>query len=107
MNIYFSDVFEVSEEKIETAGAFNISLVTDLPLFIDPFLLFYSESADYKQLHDDIVRYVMFLKGKARVGGISHGQLKMWFHFPEVKQTWLGFALNGNDGRGLGSKFAG
>jgi hypothetical protein len=40
MDIYFSDYFKVAPETIEAYGAFNISLVADLPLFIDPFLLF-------------------------------------------------------------------
>ncbi len=39
MNIYFSDFFEVDEKIIEDYGALNISLINDLPLFIDPFLL--------------------------------------------------------------------
>jgi hypothetical protein len=32
MNLYFTDYFGVSEDSIEEYGAFNISLVTDLPL---------------------------------------------------------------------------
>ena len=36
MKLYFSDYFEVSEEALDQYGAFNISLVSDLPLFIDP-----------------------------------------------------------------------
>jgi len=39
MKLYFSDFFEVSPEVIEKYGAFNPSLINDLPLFIDPFLL--------------------------------------------------------------------
>lgn len=35
--IYFSDVFDVAPEVIDRYGAFNIALVNDLPLFIDPF----------------------------------------------------------------------
>jgi hypothetical protein len=35
-----SEYFRVPPEKLETYGAFNVSLVADLPLFIDPFLLF-------------------------------------------------------------------
>ncbi len=38
LRIYFSDFFNVSPEKIKEYGAFNISLINDLPLFIDPFL---------------------------------------------------------------------
>ncbi|MFZ1400574.1 MAG: hypothetical protein WAS33_26975, partial [Candidatus Promineifilaceae bacterium] len=35
LNIYFSDFFQVSPEKISEYGAFNISLINDLPLLID------------------------------------------------------------------------
>ena len=52
--IYFSDVFEVPPESLEES---NISLITDLPLFIDPFLLFNSEDDKYKELHDSIIEY--------------------------------------------------
>ena len=37
---------------------------------------------------------------------LSRGMLKSWFMFSEVKQTWLGFSLSGNAGRGLGPDFA-
>ncbi|MBB7505327.1 hypothetical protein HEM55_023090, partial [Escherichia coli] len=49
LRIYFSDFFNVSPEKIKEYGAFNISLINDLPLFIDPFLLFNNEK--YIDLH--------------------------------------------------------
>lgn len=32
--------------------------------------------------------------------------MKSWYLFSEVKQTWLGFSLGGNSGRGLGCDFA-
>ncbi|MEJ2046320.1 MAG: hypothetical protein P8X74_21515 [Reinekea sp.] len=43
MNIYFSDYFGVSKEELDAYGAFNVSLINNLPVFIDPFLLFGSE----------------------------------------------------------------
>jgi hypothetical protein len=55
MNLYFSDFFSVKEKVIDKYGAFNVSLVTDLPLFIDPFLLFNSRKPKYRKLHADIV----------------------------------------------------
>ena len=39
LKIFFSDFFDVKPEALKSYGAFNISLVNDLPLFIDPFLL--------------------------------------------------------------------
>ncbi|MCD6495492.1 hypothetical protein J7K60_05485, partial [Candidatus Bipolaricaulota bacterium] len=106
MDIYFSDYFGVPEETLEEYGAFNVSLVTDLPLFIDPFLLFNSTDPKYQKLHNDIIRYLRFLRAKSEEGGISRGSIKAWYRFAEVKQNWLGFCEDGNAGRGLGFKFA-
>ena len=45
LNIYFSDFFNVDEDIIESYGAVNISLINDMPLFVDPFLLFNTASS--------------------------------------------------------------
>lgn len=104
--MYFSDYFGISEDILDSYGALNISLVNDLPLFIDPFLLFNSEKDEYQQLHKNIIDYVVFLRNKSLCTNVNKGLLKSWYNFPEVKQNWLGFSLNGNSGRGLGSDFA-
>lgn len=106
MSIYFSDYFGVLDSSLEEYGAFNISLLTDLPLFIDPFLLFSSDRKEYQALHDDIIRYLRFLRTKSEQGGVSLGHMKAWYQFSEVKQNWLGFCEDGNQGRGLGAGFA-
>ena len=106
MHLYFSDIFDISPGVLDKYGAFNISLVTDLPLFIDPFLLFNSKKKEYRQLHDDIIKYLRFLKDKSIAGTVSTGLLKSWYHFSEVKENWLGFCASGNTGRGLGKDFA-
>ncbi|WP_421185375.1 hypothetical protein [Aeromonas enteropelogenes] len=106
MKIYFSDFFDVSEESIESYGAFNPSLINDMPLFIDPFLLFNSESQEYKNLHNDMIQYLAFLRDMSKNDGINKGLLKSWFMFPEVKQNWFGYSTVGNGGSGLGAKFA-
>ena len=36
----------------------DVSLISDLPLFVDPFLLFNSDKPQYRQLHDQIIEYV-------------------------------------------------
>ncbi len=106
VKIYFSDIFDVTPEALEEYGAFNISLINDLPLFIDPFLLFNSDLKTYRDLHDKIIQYVHFLKKISEKEGIKPGLLRAWFHFPEIKQTWLGYSKTGNKGSGLGKKFA-
>ncbi len=106
MDLYFSDYFNVSPKILDKYGAFNISLVTDLPLFIDPFLLFNSKKKEYQHLHDDIINYLRFLKDKSISGTVSPALLRAWYNFSEVKENWLGFCIFGNTGRGLGSDFA-
>lgn len=105
--IYFSDVFGVPEQVLEDYGALNISLINDLPLFIDPFLLFNSDDATYQSLHAAIIRYLTFLRDKATPAVNLHsGLLEAWFTFREVKQNWLGYSRSGNRGSGLGREFA-
>lgn len=105
MKIYFSDFFNISPDIIEKYGAFNISLINDLPLFIDPFLLFGSKKKEYKDLHNKIVDYLIFLKEKSEQGIIELSQVKSWYVFSEVKQNWFGYSKVGNTGSGLGLKF--
>jgi len=104
--IYFTDFFGVSPELLEEYGAFDVSLVNDLPLFIDPFLLFNSHDPDYRQLHEDVIRYLSFLRDESLSGNIDPGLLIAWYQFKEVKQNWLGFSRIGNSGSGLGPGFA-
>lgn len=104
--IYFTDFFQVDPRDLEEYGAFNVSLINDLPLFIDPFLLFDSEKNTYKQLHQDIIQYVQFLRDRSIETPIPPLMVQEWFYFPEVRQNWLGFSKQGNRGSGLGRKFA-
>lgn len=105
--IYFSDFFGIDHEIIEGEGFFNISLLNDLPLFIDPFLIFCSEKEEYQHLHQSIIDYMVYLRDRAiEIPEPNTGMLEAWYKFPEVKQTYLGFCENGNRGSGLGNDFA-
>lgn len=107
LNIYFSDFFDVDQNTIESYGAVNISLINDMPLFIDPFLLFNSEKEEYQEMHKNIISYLLFLqKQSEKYPSPPPGMLSAWYIFSEVKQTWLGFSLEGNSGKGLGKSFA-
>jgi hypothetical protein len=105
MELYFSQYFGVEEQMLVDYGAFNISVVSDLPLFIDPFLLFNSDKPEYQSLHQDILKYLRFLKDQA-LPELDESLIKDWYCFKEVKQNWLGYTLFGNDGAGLGMDFA-
>jgi hypothetical protein len=104
--VHFTDFFDLDPKALERYGAFNISLLNDLPLFIDPFLLFNSSNPTYQELHGEIIRYMRFLRDRAVVGEVDRGLLRAWFHFPEVRQNWFGFSQAGNKGHGLGQDFA-
>lgn len=102
IKIHFSDFFKVSHDLIENYGALDISLLSDNPAFVDPFLIFYSRKSEYQNLHKQIIEYILFLKKNSD----KNNYLESNYKFPEVKQTWLGYSRSGNKGRGLGPKFA-
>lgn len=106
MSTFVSDYFGIDQKDFDDYGAFNVSVVNDLPLFIDPFLLFHSDKKEYIDLHDQIIEYLIFLRDKSNAGATNIDLLRSWYCFPEVKQNWLGFSVSGNDGRGLGLDFA-
>lgn len=105
-SLFFSSVFGVREETLEDHGAFNISVVNDLPLFIDPFLYFNSEKDEYQAIHKSMIDYLVYLKSLCREKTITPGLRKALFSFPEVRQNWMGFSRCDNRGHGLGEKFA-
>lgn len=106
MKVFFSDFFGIDSELLENYGAFDVSLINDLPVFVDPFLLFNSANPEYRALHDEMIRYLRFLREMSGSPGVSPGLLKAWYRFPEVRQTWLGYSRVGNSGSGLGARFA-
>jgi hypothetical protein len=106
VNVYFSDFFDIPHKEVEGYGAFDVSLINDLPLFIDPFLLFNSSNPEYQKLHGDIISYLRFLRDVSVDSRVNEGLLHTWFMFSEVKQNWLGFSAVGNKGSGLGIDFA-
>ncbi|MFG1928940.1 hypothetical protein [Cryptosporangium sp. NPDC048952] len=103
--IYFSDYFGVHPDTLVEFGALDISLVADMPLFIDPFLLFNSEDTAYLALHNQILEYLRFLRDRAG-DRLDMGLIHSLYAFKEVKQNWLGFTRDGNSGHGLGRSFA-
>jgi hypothetical protein len=77
-NIYFSDVFSVPPEVLDEYGAFNVALVNDLPLFVDPFLLYDSQNPVFRELHDGIITYLCFLRDQAVAGELTPGSIAQW-----------------------------
>lgn len=53
--MFFSDYFDVDRSALDLDGALEVNLVTDLPLFVDPFLLFNSNKKPYQELHERVM----------------------------------------------------
>lgn len=98
-NLTFSDYFNISSEVISDYGAINPCIAYDLPLFIDPFLIFASEKQEYKELHKKIIRYLNFLYNESKNVSIDSGRFKHWFVFSEIKQNWFGYSEGNNYGK--------
>lgn len=106
MELYLSQYLQISPTDLAEYGAFDVSVASDLPLFIDPFLLFHSRKPEYQELHQSILRYLRFLRDKASEGPLEPGLVAGLYKFKEVKQNWFGFTVLGNGGHGLGQDFA-
>ncbi len=105
MELHFSEHFNLDPNVLRQYGAFNISVVSDLPLFVDPFLLFNSHNPEYQELHASILKYLVYLRDKAGTD-LDPAMIANLYQFKEVKQNWLGFTQLGNGGSGLGASFA-
>lgn len=103
--LLFSDYFNLDKSDLDDYGVLNLCLSSDLPLFLDPFLLFASEKEEYKVLHKKIIDHLIILKNIATENKSSATKNNL-FKFPEIKQNWLGMSKYGNEGKGLGEKFA-
>ena len=102
--MYFSNYFNVDKKKIQEYGAVDISLVLDLPLFIDPILIYSSEKKEYNELYNYIIKFFAFLYNEKKRTN-SSDSIKKYIKSSEVKQNWLGFSKKGNEGNGLGKEF--
>jgi len=77
----------------------------DLPLGIDPFLLFKSRDSEYRQLHTLLI--ATFNEGVAAIREGNSDEAHRLFDFPEVSAIGLGYTQGGKRGSGVGSYLAG
>ncbi len=103
--MYFSEKFNVDKNLIKKYGAIDICLVCDLPLFVDPMLIFNSQKSEYKKLHAYLIKFFAFLTEKSE-REVNLDDIMAYFMFPEIKNNWLGYSKLDNKGRGLGKEFA-
>lgn len=73
----------------------------DLPLGIDPFLLFKSRDDEYRELHSRLV--VVFETAFAFIRRGKLNEAQRLLHFPEPPEIGLGYTAKGKTGSGVGS----
>lgn len=73
----------------------------DLPLGIDPFLLFKSRDPDYRNLHTLVLN--VFNAGVAAVRSGNLDEARGVLTFPEVPEVGLGYAASSRRGSGVGT----
>ncbi len=76
------------------------SVGVDLPMGIDPFLLFKSRDPLFADLHAAILD--VFKKGICLIRSGQLGKARTLFAFPEVPEIGLGYTEKGKQGSGLG-----
>jgi hypothetical protein len=73
----------------------------DLPLGIDPFLLYKSRDSEIVRLHQNMV--VAFNHGVRLISENRERDAQRLFDFPEVQEIGLGYAKNSKRGSGMGA----
>src|SRR5579862_7060731 len=77
----------------------------DLPVGIDPFLLYKSRDSEYRHLHDLLLEAFNEGIGAAKRGALQEATRIL--DFPEVSAIGLGYTRRGKRGSGVGSHLAG
>jgi hypothetical protein len=77
----------------------------DVPVGIDPFLLYKSRDPEYRRLHQLLLS--TFGAGMAAVKRAALGEAKRILDFPEVSEVGLGYTKSGKRGSGVGAHLAG
>jgi hypothetical protein len=105
--IFVSDIFS-SPNTLLLPGIyqFEVDFVIprvgiDIPIGIDPFLLFKSRDIILSELHSLILK--AFNKGIELVRTDNKQAAQKLFDFPEVAEIGLGYARNGKKGSGVGT----
>ena len=77
----------------------------DVPVGIDPFLLYKSRDPQYKKLHEMLVG--VFNAGIAAVRDGSLGDARRILNFPEVAEIGFGYTQKSKRGSGVGNYLSG
>lgn len=77
----------------------------DVPVGIDPFLLYKSRDAEYRRMHAQLLD--AFNLGIAAIRAGKQNEASRIFEFPEVSAIGMGYTVGGKRGSGVGTYLAG
>jgi len=105
----FSDLYGISRGKKD--DWFDPVLSVDTPLFLDPFLLYVSETGPFAGSHDEVLSFFNeVFKLVADAGGemssLKYKKAVANLRFPEVAELCLGYTASGTRGAGSGKEIA-
>lgn len=78
-------------------------LQEDIPLYLDPFLLWISENPEYRALHDTLISFLRLVADKVRAGDILGGS-ELLAGCGEQPALGLGYAAGSKRGSSVGEK---
>jgi len=77
----------------------------DVPVGIDPFLLYKSRDAEYRRMHAQLLDAFNLGIGAIRTG--KQNEASRLFDFPEVSAIGMGYTIGGKRGSGIGTYLTG
>lgn len=80
-------------------------LLEDIPLYVDPFLLWSSESTEYNELHQRLLGFFETIR-RLVVAGRRSQAFRLLIQIREPKEMGLGYALASKRGSAIGPKLA-
>src|SRR5215212_5964209 len=76
----------------------------DRRLGIDPFLLYRSSRTDFRQAHEQLLRFFNFVFNQIKEGNLSEAERLLLC--PEPREVGLGYSRRGTRGSGIGPELA-
>lgn len=102
VNPRLTDVFgsSLTQEVVDFAIP---RLQEDIPLYVDPFLLWISKEPEYRELHERLVGFFRVVANKVRRGDVS-GAAQLLAGCEEQRALGLGYASGSKRGSNIGPK---
>lgn len=107
--MYFSELFGI--DRGEADDWFDPILIADTKLFVDPFLIFQDQGAEWADAHDQLIEHFnicfrLIAQGNRDPKSVPYKKALALLHFPEPREFCLGYTEQGTRGAGGGLGYA-